>query len=200
MARLPPLDVAALRPEQRRVHDLIASGPRGAVEGPLLAWLASPELAERAQALGAFCRYHTSLPSRLTELAILVTGAHWHAGFEWFVHAPIAIEAGIHPDTVEAIRTGRAPDLSDPEEAAVYAFARQLVHGNDVSDLVYGQAEGLLGTKAVIELVGVLGYYALISMTIVACRIPLPPGKEDPFASPGHRPSHGAVPEDRTGG
>ena len=88
MSRTPELDTSALNPEQQRVFDAISSGPRGRVQGPLKIWLQSAELADKAQALGAFCRYGTSLPARLSELAILVTGAHWQAGFEWWAHAP----------------------------------------------------------------------------------------------------------------
>ncbi|MEI2734951.1 MAG: carboxymuconolactone decarboxylase family protein [Rhodoblastus sp.] len=101
MPRLPDLDPATLDAEQKRIHDEIASGPRGKVEGPLRVWLTSAGLADKAQALGAFCRYGTSLPPRLSELAILVTGAYWRAGFEWHVHAPIGVAAGLDPQAVE---------------------------------------------------------------------------------------------------
>src|SRR5215212_3337967 len=116
MARLPDLDLDNLSPEQRRVHDAIKSGPRGVVQGPLKVWLNSAELADRAQALGAFCRYGTVLPPRLSELAIITTGAFWKAGFEWAVHAPIAIKAGLDPDVVEAIRTSARPKFSNSDE------------------------------------------------------------------------------------
>ncbi len=181
MPRLPDIDPATLSPEARRVHDQIASGPRGVVQGPLRVWLASPALAERAQALGAFCRYGTSLPARLSELAILVTGAHWRAGFEWHVHAPIGIEAGLDPAAVEAIRTGVAPGFDRPDEAAVHAFASELVGEHRVSPATYERATALLGTQAVVELVGVLGYYGLISMTINAFEVPIPEGAAEPF-------------------
>jgi 4-carboxymuconolactone decarboxylase len=127
MARLPDIDPAALTPEQRRVYDAILSGPRGIVEGPLRVWVNSPGLADKAQALGAFCRYGTSLEQRLSELAILTTGAHWQAGFEWAVHAPIALAAGLDPAAVEAIRTGAEPELPKPDERAVYAFSSELL-------------------------------------------------------------------------
>jgi 4-carboxymuconolactone decarboxylase len=179
--RLPDFTRDELTPEQRQVHDAIASGPRGAVEGPLRVWLASPELAERAQSLGAFCRFGTSLAPRLLELAILVTGAHWRAGFEWHVHAPIGIEAGLSPDAVEAIRSGGTPRFEEPDEAAVHAFARELLELRRVSEATYREAEARLGAKGIVELVGVLGYYGLISMTIVAFGVPVPAGAGEPF-------------------
>lgn len=182
MTRPPVLDEAALTPEQKRVHDEILSGPRGIVEGPLRVWLMSPKLADRAQALGAFCRYDTKLPPRLSELAILVTGAFWKAGFEWAVHCPIALKAGVDPAVAEAIRTRKEPVFAAEEDAAVYAFARELHANRKVSDATYDRAIAALGLETVVELVGVLGYYTLISMTINAFHVPLPEGAPDPFA------------------
>jgi 4-carboxymuconolactone decarboxylase len=183
MSRIPELDVERLDPEQRRVHDRILWGPRGAVQGPLRVWLQSAEMADRAQALGEFCRFGTSLPPRLSELAILVTGAFWRAPFEWHAHAPLAVKAGLDPAAIDAIKIGQKPQFAREDEAAVYAFASELTHGRRVSDPTYRRTVELLGTKAVVELVGVLGYYTLISMTIVAFEVPLPPGAPEPFAA-----------------
>jgi 4-carboxymuconolactone decarboxylase len=182
MPRLPDIVVEELSPEQRRVHDAILAGPRGIVEGPLRVWLNSPDLADRAQALGAFCRYGTVLPARLSELAIITTGAYWRAGFEWAVHAPIAIEAGLDAKVVEAIRTGGQPKLERSDEAEVHAFAHELLHQRRVSEATYRRAERELGARALVDLVGILGYYGLISMTIVAFEVPLPEGAPEPFA------------------
>ena len=181
-SRLPELDPAAMTPEQARVFDAIRSGPRGVVQGPLAVWLHSAELADKAQALGAFCRFGTSLPPRLSELAILVMGAHWQAGFEWAVHAPIAIKAGVEPAAVEAIRGGETPVFADAPARAVYAFAAELLRNRRVSDATYAEAVELLGTRTVVELVGLLGYYTLISMTIAVFDVALPDGTPDPFA------------------
>lgn len=181
MQRLPDIDPASLSPEQRRVYDAILSGPRGVVQGPLRVWVNSPGLADKAQALGAFCRYGTSLPQRLSELAIITTGAHWKAGFEWAVHAPVARESGIDPAAIEAIRTGREPSFEAADERAVYAFASELLRDRRVSDQTYRTAAECLGRVGVVDLVGVLGYYGLISMTINAFEVPLPEGAPDPF-------------------
>jgi 4-carboxymuconolactone decarboxylase len=181
MPRLPDIVVESLTPDQRRVYDAIVSGPRGMVQGPLRMWLNSPQLADRAQALGAFCRYGTVLPPRLSELAIITTGAYWKAGFEWAVHAPIALEAGLDPAAVEAIRKGEKPTLQKSDEAALYAFAHELLHERKIAEATYRRAEKELGTRALVDLVGILGYYGLISMTIVAFEVPLPEGAEAPF-------------------
>lgn len=173
-ARIKDIDPARLSPEQRRIYDTISSGPRGKVEGPLQVWLTSPGLAENAQALGEFARYRTSLPPRLSELAIIVTGAYWRAGFEWHVHAPIAENAGIAADAIEAIRTGKRPNFENEDEAAVHDFARELLDQRAVSDETYARAQCLLGDVGVVDLVGVLGYYGLISMTIKAFQVSIP--------------------------
>lgn len=182
MSRVPDLDPATLSPEQRRVYDAIMSGPRGVVQGPLRIWLESAGLADKAQALGAFCRFGTSLAPRLSELAILVTGAHWKAGFEWHVHAPIGVKAGLDSAAVEAIRTGAPPQFAAADEAVVYDFARELLTTHAVSPATYGRATAVLGVKGTVELVGILGYYGLISMTIKAFEVPVPKGTPEPFA------------------
>lgn len=175
------LDEAALTDEQRRVHDAILSGPRGIVEGPLRVWLMNPGLADRAQALGAYCRYGTALPPELSELAIIMVGAHWRAGFEWAVHAPIALKAGVAPEVVEAVRRGERPAGLAPAAQAVFDVTDEMLRTKFVSDQTFARAGAVLGQTALIDLVGVLGYYTLICMTINAFAVPLPEGAADPF-------------------
>ena len=182
MPRPPLLDETALTPAQRSIYDAILNGPRGIVEGPLRIWLHSPGLADKAQALGAFCRYGTTLPAELSELAILVTGAFWASGFEWAVHAPIAARAGLAENVIEAIRQGRRPDGLSETATAVHDFAVELHRDHAVNDATYARAEAALGLQGVVDLVGILGYYTLISMTINAFHVPLPDGATDPFA------------------
>jgi 4-carboxymuconolactone decarboxylase len=171
----------SLDERQREVYDIIKSGPRGVVEGPLRVWLLSPELADLAQSLGAFCRYKTRLPPVLSELAILVTGSFWKAGFEWHVHAPIALAAGLAPEAIEAIKRGHAPVLTGVQ-LAVYRFCRELLIEHTICDDTYASVVRALGREAAVELVGVLGYYGLISMTIKAFNVPVPAGASPPFA------------------
>jgi 4-carboxymuconolactone decarboxylase len=179
--RLPDIDESTLTPAQRTAYDAIKAGPRGIVEGPLRVWVMNPGLAETAQRLGAYCRFGTALPPRLSELAILMVGAHWQSGFEWAIHAPIAIAAGVTQGKAEAIRQGHRPADLTPDEAAVHDLAADLLRTRFVSDATYARAISVLGQTAVIDLVGLLGYYTLISMTINAFRVPLPAGMADPF-------------------
>lgn len=179
---MPRLDCPeVLDAEQRRVFEIIASGPRGKVEGPLGVWLHSPRLAETAQALGAFCRFGTVLEPRLSELAILVCGAAWKSGFEWAVHAPIGIAQGLDRDMVEAMRLGVTPMFKQDDESLVHEFSSKLIDNRKIDDDLYKRAVAVLGDRGVVDLVGIIGYYSFICMTINVFEIPLPAGTEQPF-------------------
>ncbi|BCF90987.1 MULTISPECIES: carboxymuconolactone decarboxylase family protein [Paraburkholderia] len=164
--RLPPFDASRATPDQKAVLDEILSGPRGNLNGPFLGWIHSPELAQHAQRLGAFCRYKTGLSLRLSELAILVTASRWQAQAEWFIHYPIAIDAGVRAEDAEAIRLGQAPSFADADDALIYAFATELYDTKRVSDATYAKTVERFGHEVAINLVGLLGYYALVAMTL----------------------------------
>jgi 4-carboxymuconolactone decarboxylase len=169
-----------MTPEQSRVHDAIASGPRGSVRGPLAMWLHQPEFAARAQALGEYCRYHTSLPKRLSELAILITAREWSAEYEWMAHRQFARDAGVSEAVIEAIRTHQTPAL-DMAEQVVYDIARTMYRDRRLDDALFGRGVAALGEAGMVDLIGVLGYYALISMTINAFSVALPEGARPAF-------------------
>ena len=163
---------------QRKVYDDIVAGPRGKVEGPLGVWLWRPELADRAQRLGEYARYSTCLPSALSELAILVAARFWGSEFEWYSHKQLALAAGVPDHAVEAIRTGKPPTLDDPKQAVVYEFCHTLLKDRELDDALYARAVAAMSEAGVIDLVGILGYYSLISLTINAFNVPLPEGAQ----------------------
>ncbi|MGF1631203.1 MAG: carboxymuconolactone decarboxylase family protein [Kiloniellaceae bacterium] len=174
MTRLAPPEPAAMTPEQRRVYDAIASGPRGQVRGPLAVWLHRPSLAGPAQTLGQYCRYGSSLPPRLSELAVLVTAKVWRAEFEWWAHKQHALKAGLASAAIDAIRDGEDPVFESAEESVVYRFSTILNRERAVPDALYREAVDLLGEGGVVDLTGILGYYALISMTLKVFEIEPP--------------------------
>ncbi len=174
--RIQPIDPLNLSPLQQTVYDEVTSGPRGQVRGPLAVWLHQPAFAGHAQKLGAYCRYETLLPARLSELAVLCIAAHWSSEFEWWAHKPIAMRAGISEDVIQALRTGRKPDLELEDEALVYDFVHDLMINRKVADPHYDYAIRLFGSAGVVDLVGIVGYYTLISMTINVFQIDLPDG------------------------
>ncbi|PLZ02394.1 4-carboxymuconolactone decarboxylase [Burkholderia sp. WAC0059] len=164
--RLPDFRIELATDEQKSVLESIVSGPRGNLNGPFHGWIHSPRLADHAQRLGAFCRYETGLPLRLSELAILVTAARWRAQAEWHIHYPIAIEAGLPAIIAEAIRKDEPPAFDDPDDALVYAFSTELYENSRISDKTYDTALARFGRVVVVNLVGLLGYYALVAMTL----------------------------------
>ncbi|MBP0616883.1 carboxymuconolactone decarboxylase family protein [Jiella mangrovi] len=174
MARISPPDPQTMTARQREVHDAIASGPRGKVRGPLAVWLHRPELADAAQALGRYCRYDTLLEPRLSELAILTIARIWGSEFEWWAHKPIGLKAGLSEAVVETIRTNGEPVFERADEAIVHEFTRAVHTERKVSDDLYARAVSVLGEEAVVDLAGILGYYALISLTINVFDVDVP--------------------------
>lgn len=172
-------DPATYSPRQQEIHDQIASGPRGSVRGPLAIWLHRAELAATAQKLGRYCRYDSSLDPKLSELAILVTARIFRSEYEWHAHKAHALDAGLDPSVVEAIRTGAEPDFASDEERTVYELTRAVHLDRQVDDALYQRGIDVLGTERMVDLVGLLGYYTLISLTINVFRIP-PMGDAQP--------------------
>jgi 4-carboxymuconolactone decarboxylase len=178
--RLALLNEEKLNEAQRTLLASLRSGPRGqslTVRGPFAAWMHAPEFGQLAQALGAHTRYHTALPPRLSEFAILCTAAIWRAQYEWFAHAPMALKAGVPAEVIEDLRSGRRPAGAADDQQAIYDFVHELYKTRRVSEQTYKRLHGFLSDKAMVEFVGILGYYALISMTLNVFHM-LPPETE----------------------
>lgn len=178
-----PLD--KMTPAQRAVADAILSGPRGRVSGPFNAWLRSPELADRLQKVGEYVRFSTSLDKRLNEMAILMTAQYWGASYEWYAHAPLAAKAGLAPETIKALGEGRKPDTMKDDEAIVWEFSTQLRRDHGVDDAIYARALEKLGENGIMDLVGVNGYYDVVSMTLNVAHVVPPKDAELPFKQAG---------------
>ena len=172
MTRIKDWSVESLTEEQKEIHDTIVSGPRGHVVGPLRIWLNNPGLARSAQTVGEYARYGTSLSKGLSELAIITTGRVWSSAFEWEHHAPLAIEGGIDPENVNIISMGQRPNFTKAEEEAVFDFAAEANILKNVSDNSYNNLVNILNETAAIDIVGICGYYSLISMTLNVFKVP----------------------------
>jgi 4-carboxymuconolactone decarboxylase len=182
--RLAVIDEPRMNNAQRALLDSLRAGPRGATitpRGPFAVWMHAPELGELAQKLGAYCRYGTTLSPRLSEFAILCTARLWRAQYEWFAHAPMAEKGGVKPKTIEDLRRGRLPKSAPKDERAIYDFTRELYQTKRVSERTYKRVQSLLGETAMVELVGILGYYSLISMTLNVFRMLPPEGEKLAF-------------------
>ena len=174
--RMPPIADADMSAEQRDAARELASGPRGAVFGPFVPLLRSPELLRRVQKTGEYLRYNSALPARLSEFTILIVSRWWTQGFEWHVHAPIAAAAGVSAETIAAIAEGRRPAAMTPEEEMVYEFCTELHVNRAVSDKSYARVAGKFGERGVIDLTGICGYYGLLAMVMNVARTPVPEG------------------------
>ena len=185
--RLAVLAEAELNETQQTLLAALRAGPRGKslnVRGPFAAWMHAPEFGLLAQSLGAHCRYQTALPPRLSEFAILCTARLWRAQYEWFAHQPMAEKAGVKDKTIADLKAGREPKSAPKDERAIYAFVQELYKTRRVSDRTYKRLNALIGDQATVELVGICGYYALISMTLNVFRMMPPEDAKLAFPEP----------------
>ena len=180
--RLGPLADEQLSEAQRKAARAIVDGPRGALYGPFVPLLRSPELMEHAQRMGEYLRYRSALGTRLSELAILVTARQWDQQVEWAIHAPLAAQSGIAQEAIDAIALRRRPGEMFEDEAVVHDFCIELHQHKRVSDATYAEALALWGEHGVVDLMGICGYYTFLSMVMngaqtavpAPCAAPLP--------------------------
>jgi 4-carboxymuconolactone decarboxylase len=174
--RMPPLAPEAMSEEQRSAAAELAAGPRGGVRGPFVPLLRSPELMRRVQRVGEYLRYQSALERRLAELATLVVSRHLTQQFEWQVHYPLAIEAGLKREVADALAHGMRPRGMAQDEALVHDFCSELLRTGGVADDSYRAALELLGERGLVELVGLVGYFASVSLVLNVAHTPAPPG------------------------
>lgn len=179
--RLPPLLFEQLSAVQRVAAQAIIDGPRGALYGPFVPLIRSPELMTAAQLMGEYLRYRSAIGTRLSELAILVTARHWNQQVEWAIHAPIAAQEGIAADVIDAIAHGRRPAGLVAEDAAVYDFCVELQRDRRVSDATYGTALACFGEQGVVDLMGLNGYYTFLAMVMNGAQTAAPPSSAPPL-------------------
>ena len=173
--RFAPLTEERMTADQKRVAQGIASGPRGSWQrGPFKALLRSPEIADRIQKVGEFVRFQSSIEPRLNELAIIICARKWTAQYEWYAHRKLALDAGLKPEIADAIAEGKRPANMQDDENIVYDFAHQLLHTGEVSDAAYAAVVEKFGEAGVIDLIGAVGYYTIVSFALNVDRVPLP--------------------------
>ena len=172
--RLPPLSHDALTDAQRLAADAIVNGRRGALYGPFVPLLRSPELMECAQRMGEYLRYRSALGQRLSELVILLVAREWDQQVEWAIHAPIAIAAGIDRRIVDAIAAGQRPAQMSDDEALVYDFSLEIIRRRAVGDPTFERVRKRFGEQALVDLLGLNGYYTFLAMVMNAAQTPAP--------------------------
>ena len=176
ITRFLPLKAEELNPAQKAWADMIAAPPRNAkfTAPPYRAYIRNPDLAPKLSALSEYLRWNTSLAPRLSELAILITAREWTAQYEWFAHYPLALKGGLDPKVAEAIAAGNRPDSMKDDEAALYDLATALYRDRKVSDSVYKAALEKFGERGIMDIIGIIGYYDLVSMTLITMQAGAP--------------------------
>ncbi len=182
MNRYREIEPEEMTPAQRRVHDLIVAGRRGRFGGPFQLLVRAPDICEHASQLGEHLRWSTSLPDRLSELAIITTARFWRAQYEWYAHAPLAEKGGVPRAAIEALRRGEAPSFAQPDEALVHRICTELFRTQRLSDATFAEATATLGETGLVEVIAIVGYYTLIGNILNAFEVPVPPGETPPFA------------------
>jgi len=172
--RMPPLEAAAMDEAQRKAAAALTAGPRGGVKGPFIALLRSPELMDRLQQVGEYLRFRSSLEPRISEFLMLIVSRQWTQQFEWAVHVPLALKAGVKPQTVESLAAGARPAGMATDEALVYDFCAELMANKGVSEATYRAAVDRFSERGVVDMLGVVGYFTTVSMVLNVART-LPP-------------------------
>ncbi|GIF20354.1 4-carboxymuconolactone decarboxylase [Actinoplanes tereljensis] len=178
--RLPVIKPDAMTERQQEISARIA-GRRGAVRGPFQVWIQSPELCEKVEALGAFCRFESSLPLRLRELALLIAARHRDAQYSWNAHVAKAIEEGIPVAAIEAIAEHRTPVFDNPQDDAFYQFCQELLADHFVADDTFERAREYFGAEGLVDTVGALGNFTMLGMLLNAFQVDLQADKKPPF-------------------
>jgi 4-carboxymuconolactone decarboxylase len=176
--RFAPLTYDGLTPEQKTMADNLLSGERKGMNGPFNALLRSPQIGDAAQKFGAQVRFHSSLPNRLNEFAILITARFWNAQYEWSAHRKLALTAGLKPAIIETLGEGRKPVAMQADEEVIFNFADELLKTRQVSDAAFKAVVDKFGERGAVDLTAVLGYYCFVSMILNVDRYPLPDGEK----------------------
>jgi 4-carboxymuconolactone decarboxylase len=179
--RLGPIPPESMTVAQRTAAQAIIDGPRGAVYGPFVPLLRSPELMESAQRMGEYLRYRSAIGVRLSELAILVTAREWNQQVEWAIHAPIAAQAGIPAEVIAAIARRERPATMPADESVVHDFCIELHRHKRVSDRVYADALALFGERGVVDLMAINGYYTFLAMVMNTAQTEVPASSAAPL-------------------
>jgi len=180
--RMPPIPAEKMTPAQRAAVAEFKAARSVDITGPFTPLLRSPEVMNRARAMGDYLRYKSSLPPRLSEFVILLTARRWTQQYEWNAHQTLAIQGGLRADIVAAVAEGRRPERLADDEEVVYALWDELQRNQSVSDATYARAVAKLGEQGVIDELGITGYYTMLAMVLNTARTPLPAGVAPPLA------------------
>ena len=180
--RMPEIPPEKMTPEQKKAADEFLAERKVPIFGPFVPLFRSPEVMQRARAMGDYLRYKSALPAALNEFTILITARRWSQSYEWAVHQPIAVKAGLKAEITQALAEGRRPQGMSADEELIYDFSTELHENQCVSDATYARAVARFGEQGVIDLIGVNGYYTFLAMVLNTARTAVP--KNAPVLTP----------------
>lgn len=172
--RLQTIPPSLYSAEQKQAAADFEAARKVPVFGPFEPLMYSPQVMSQARAMGDYLRYKSAIGTTLSELAILITAREWTQDYEWYVHHPIALKAGIKPAIADAIADGRRPEGMSADEEIVYDFSTELHHTKRVSDATYARAEARFGKQGVVDLTGINAYYTLLAMQLNMAQYDIP--------------------------
>jgi 4-carboxymuconolactone decarboxylase len=174
--RMPPIPAERLTDAQKKAMVEFAAARKAEVSGPFWPLLRSPEVMNRARAMGDYLRFTSVLPPRLSEFAIIITARQWTQNYEWDVHAPLAQQGGLKPSIIAAVADGRRPAEMAEDEEVLYTFCDELHRNQGISDATYDRTVKAFGEQGVIDILGISGYYTMLAMVLNTARTPVPAG------------------------
>ena len=162
MGKLPAINREDLATEKQIIWDRVMSGRTGAA-GPYGVLVYAPAMAERVSAVEDYFRHSCMLATKDKELVILVAARELGARFPWSRHEIRAREAGMRPETIEALRENRSLEALTPHERLMVELTLGLLRERRLSDDLFSRALAELGPERLVETVGLVGHYNLIS-------------------------------------
>ena len=179
---MPPIPPEKMTDAQKKAVEEFRAARKRAVAGPFVPLLRSPEVMNRARAMGDYLRFKSVLPPRLSEFAILITARQWTQNYEWDAHHTLAMQGGSQSRDRAALADGRRPERMAEDEEILYTLCTELHRTQSVSDATYQRAVAKFGEQGVIDTIGISGYYTLLAMVLNTARTPLPPDERPALA------------------
>lgn len=177
MARIEEVKRENLNARQQQLYDdIMRTRPRGRLSGPFSVWMHTPDIAEPANALANCFRVNARLDKRLIELITLLMCRAAKVQYAWSVHEPLARQAGLSPQTVDAIRADKRPDFFRDDERLIYDLVGELLTAKTLSAATFDRAAAAFGSDGVIEAVSCAGFYGMVGLVLNAFEVPPQPG------------------------
>ena len=162
-------------PGQAAAESII--GSRGGIHGPFVAFLHSPEIAQRVAHLGAYVRFEGTLDMRVRVLAAMTVAREYEAMYVWGAQTGGARRLGVPEETITAVRENHSRGVP-AEDSDIIEFTRQLLRKHRVEEGLFRRVQQRFGNDELIQLTGCIGYYTMLAMTVNACELDPAEGME----------------------